>query len=238
MLVQPSDLVYPCSPCDGYVTPCACWLCIFRKRRAAPSRASKRLPSQWPYVDLRPMSNGRYLFRLRSVTLLPFEMRKRQSRDALVFAHVLDLSAEGDEGEDAKVHDEDRPEDRHVEHGNKSGDEAQRDRLGGAVPVAWEYRRKERRRNVGQPGEGRTGGWTAGSEIDEDVGQGEEKQSSTDQNLNSGRRRIKGRNSPSWTSLLLVGSVGAPSSASVSARSASSAGSNLGVMKARNRFRR
>ena len=53
------------------------------------------------------------------------------------------------------------------------------------------------------------------------------------QNLNSGRRRMKGRNSSSC----LVGSVPiVPSSMSLS--SASFDGSNLGCRKARNRFKR
>lgn len=51
------------------------------------------------------------------------------------------------------------------------------------------------------------------------------------QNLNSGRRRIKGLNSSS----ALVGNAG-PSSISFSCVSNSIEGSNLGVKKARNRF--
>lgn len=59
------------------------------------------------------------------------------------------------------------------------------------------------------------------------------------QNLNSGNRRMNGLISPSsCKSPWLVGSPGAPSSASVSAMSAARAGSNLGVMKARKRLRR
>jgi hypothetical protein len=52
------------------------------------------------------------------------------------------------------------------------------------------------------------------------------------QNLNSGNRRMKGRNSSSF----LVGKAGIPPP-SISS-SCSRDGSNLGVRKARNRFRR
>lgn len=60
------------------------------------------------------------------------------------------------------------------------------------------------------------------------------------QNWNSGRRRMKGLNSSSLSSLppglgLVVGSPGAPSSTSCSARSCSKEGSNFGVKKAKKR---
>jgi len=54
------------------------------------------------------------------------------------------------------------------------------------------------------------------------------------QNLNSGRRRINGRNSSSF----LVGRLGEPASPSSRPSSWVREGSNLGVKKARKRFRR
>jgi hypothetical protein len=54
------------------------------------------------------------------------------------------------------------------------------------------------------------------------------------QNLNSGRRRMKGRNSSSF----LVGRLGDPASPSSRPSSWVREGSNLGVRKARKRFRR
>jgi hypothetical protein len=179
------------------------------------------------------MSNGRYLC-AREDTEYHQDARPRYTRgwrtrrtrrgrrgNALVFAHVGDLAPQRDKGQDAEVHDEDGPEHGDVKDGDEGGEKGERDGLCRAVPAGvfcvcvrtWFSHRAGAKRGVEEAG--------------------------TNQNLNSGSLRMNGRNSPSsCTSPLLVGKVGAPSSASVSARSASSAGSNFGVIKARKRFRR
>lgn len=58
--------------------------------------------------------------------------------DVPVLAHVRDLSPQGDEGEDAEVHDEDGPEDGDVKDGNEGSDEGKSDCAGGAVPTSRE----------------------------------------------------------------------------------------------------
>lgn len=85
------------------------------------------------------------------------------SREAavLVLAHVGDLAAHRDKGEDAKVHDQDRPEDGDVKHGNEGGNESKRARLCRAVPA--------RRGNAGgrESGEAQTA-WFLGRREGED----------------------------------------------------------------------
>lgn len=93
-------------------------------------------------------------------------------RQIFIFAHMTDLPTHGDDEEDDEVDEEDGPENGDIEEGESGGQSREDDRLGGGVPAE-------------------TISVSLGAEV---------KEQPTHQNLNSGNRRMKGRNSPSCIS--------------------------------------